>query len=150
PVLRAFTAPAGRRYLAGWIGAGEIHVLSPKLLARRASKVPGSREMVMLVPAALYARLAVAAANKRWAPPFTPASTLRYLRWAWLVEGAAQWLSGRAAHAGPAIRRRLHEGAKPDFPPKLRDAALLGGSVIDLLAREVGADAVARLVLLDA
>src|SRR3954447_15599071 len=32
PVLRAFTAPAGRRYLAGWIGAGEIHVLSPKLL----------------------------------------------------------------------------------------------------------------------
>ncbi|MEA2425244.1 MAG: hypothetical protein QOH13_1654, partial [Thermoleophilaceae bacterium] len=59
PLLRMFTAPAGRRYLAGWVGAGEIHVLSPRLLSRRASKVPGSREMLMLVPAALYARVAI-------------------------------------------------------------------------------------------
>ena len=149
PFIRLVTAPAARRYQAGWIGAGEMHVLTPRLLARRASKVPGSREMLMLVPAALYVRLAIGAANKRLAPPFTPRTTLRYLRWAWLVEGVAQWLSGQTAHARPAVIRRLREGGKPDFPPGLRDAALLGGSVIDLLAREEGPDAVARLVLLD-
>jgi hypothetical protein len=149
PFLRLMTAPAARRYMAGWIGAGEMHVLSPPELAKRASNVPGSREMMMLVPAALYARLAIGAANKRLAPPFTPKTTMRYLRWAWLVEGVAQWLSGQTAHARPAVIRRLREGGEPAFPPGLRDAALLGGSVIDLLAREEGPDAVARLVLLD-
>jgi len=147
PVIRALTAPAGRRYQAGWIGAGEMHVLAPRVLARRASKVPGSRDMLMLVPAALYARLAIGTANPRLAPPFTPATTIRYLRWAWLVEGVAQWLSGQTAHARPAITRRLREGGTPAFPPSLRDAALLGGSVIDLLAREQGSSAVARLVI---
>src|SRR5215207_4789386 len=146
PVIRALTAPAARRYQAGWIGAGEMHVLSPRVLARRASKVPGSREMLMLVPAALYARLAIGTANPRLAPPFPPATTIRYLRWASPVEGVAQWLSGQTAHARPAITRRLREGGKPAFPPSLRDAALLGGSVIDLLAREHGSAAVARLV----
>src|SRR5256714_7660054 len=41
PFARAVTAPAGRRYLAGWFGATELHVLAPRLLARRASAVPG-------------------------------------------------------------------------------------------------------------
>jgi hypothetical protein len=146
-LVRVLTAPAGRRYQAGWVGAGEMHVLSPRLLQKRASNVPGSREMLLLVPASLYARLAVGAANKRLAPPFTPATTIRYVRWAWLVEGVAQWLSGQTAHARPAVTRRLREGGPPSFPPGLRDAALLGGSVIDLLAREEGAEAVARLVI---
>jgi hypothetical protein len=147
PLVRATSAPAGRRYLAGWIGAGELHVLTPRLLQKRASKVPGSREMLLLVPAALYARLAIGTANKHLAPPFTPATTVRYIRWAWLIEGVAQWLSGQTAHARPAVTRRLREGGKPAFPPSLRDAALLGGSVVDLLAREEGPEAVARLVV---
>lgn len=146
PLVRAMTAPAARRYLAGWIGAGEMHVLAPRLLERRASKVPGSREMLMLVPAALYARLAIGTANPRLAPPFTPGTTIRYARWAWLVEGVAQWLSGQTAHARPAVTRRLREGRPPSFPPGLRDAGLLGGSVIDLVAREAGADTVARMI----
>ena len=37
PVARLVTAPAARRYLAGWFGAGEIHVLAPAALERRAS-----------------------------------------------------------------------------------------------------------------
>src|SRR4051812_15795280 len=41
PPPRAVPAPAGRRYLAGWFGASELHVLAPRLLARRASAVPG-------------------------------------------------------------------------------------------------------------
>jgi hypothetical protein len=146
PVIRFLTAPAARRYMAGWVGGSEMHVLTPKLLAKRASKVPGSREMLMLVPAALYARLAIGTANTRLAPPFTPGTTIRYLRWAWLVEGVAQWLSGQTAHVRPAVNRRLHEGAAPTFPPSRRDATLLGGTVIDLLAREEGVKAVKRLV----
>jgi hypothetical protein len=102
--------------------------------------------MLALTPAALYARLAVGALNPRLPPPFSPGATVRYARWAWLVEGAAQWLSGQTAHSRPAIGRRLREGAAPIFPPALRDATLLGGSVLELLAREEGPPAVARLL----
>jgi hypothetical protein len=35
----------------------------------------------------------------------------------------------------------------PSFPPGLRDAALLGGTLVDLLAREEGPDAVSRLII---
>lgn len=146
PLVRHLTAPAARRYLAGWAGADELHVLAPDVLARRASSVAGSREMLSLVPAALYARLAVGVANHRLPPPFTPGATIRHWRWAWLVEGAAQWLAGQARHARPAIARRLREGGEPSFPPGVRDATLLGGSVLDLLAREEGREAVAALI----
>jgi hypothetical protein len=146
PLVRRLSAPAARRYVAGWAAAGEIHVLAPRLLERRASSVPGSRRLLALVPAALYARLAVGAANARLPPPFTPGATVRYARWAWLVEGAAQWLSGQTPHARAAVARRLHEGPAPSFPPGLADATLLGGSVLELLAREEGPAAVARLI----
>jgi hypothetical protein len=66
------------------------------------------------------------------------------LRWAWLLEGAARWFSGQTEHARPAIGRRLHEGGPPRFPPGLRDAPLLGGTVVDLLAREGGERAAAE------
>ena len=42
------------------------------------------------------------------------------------------------AHLRPAIARRLRERASPSFPPTARDAALLGGTVFDLLSRESG------------
>jgi hypothetical protein len=48
-------------------------------------------------------------------------------------------------HLRPAIARRLHEGGRPDFPPGVRDAALLGGTVLDLLAREEGGRAAVDL-----
>jgi hypothetical protein len=67
------------------------------------------------------------------------------LRWAWLLEGTARWFAGQTEHARPAIARRLREGARPSFPPAARDALLLGGTVIDLLAREQGEHAAARL-----
>ena len=145
PLARAVTAPAGRRYLAGWFGASELHVLAPRLLARRASAVPGSRELLMLAPRALYAAVVVGANNPELPPPFRPASFVRYLRWAWLAQGAAQYLSGQVPHLRPAIARRLHEGPRPDFPPGMRDAALLGGTVFDLLAREEGGAAAVSL-----
>ena len=143
--MRRLTAPAARRYLAGWPGRGTLHVLAPRLLAQRAANVDGSREMLLLTPAALYVHLVVAASNERLPPPWTPRSAVRGARWAWLLAGAAQWFSGQTGHARPAIARRLREGERPSFPPSLRDATLLGGSVIDLVAREEGVEAAVRL-----
>ena len=139
PLAVRATAPASRRYLVGWPGRDAVHVLAPSVLEERASAVPGSREMLRLAPAALYAQLAVRASNPRLRRG-------RRLRWAWLVLGAAQFLSGQTAHVRPAVKRRLHEGSPPSFPPALRDAHLLGGTVLDLLAREEGEEAVAGLV----
>jgi hypothetical protein len=145
PVMRRLTAPVARRYLAGWTSRGTLHVLAPRLLAERAANTEGSREMLLLTPAALYVQLVVAACNPALPPPWSPRSTARAARWAWLVAGAAQWFSGQTAHARPAIARRLREGTRPDFPPRLRDSVLLGGSVVDLVAREEGTEAAVRL-----
>jgi hypothetical protein len=145
PAARALTAPAARRYLVGWPGRRELHVLAPRILAKRASNVPGSREMELLAPAALYTQLVVGHNNPELPPPFRPAKLVRGVRWAWLLLGAAQWFSGQTQHARPAIARRLREGGEPDFPPSLRDAQLLGGTIIDLLAREEGEHAAVEL-----
>lgn len=139
------TAPAARRYLAGWAGREELHMLEPKLLQRRASAVPGSREMLELTAPALYARRVISANNADLTRRAAPRRGRQELRWAWLLEGAARWFSGQTEHARPAIARRLHEGGRPAFPPGPRDALLLGGTVIDLLAREEGPQAAADL-----
>src|SRR5947209_7524823 len=146
PVTWLATAPAARRYVGGWVSGTEIHVLAPDSLEARASNVTGSREMLTLTAAALYARRVIVENNQELARARGPARTRLELRWAWLLEGAGRWFSGQTEHARPAIARRLHEGGTPDFPPGLRDALLLGGTVIDLLAREEGDRAAARFV----
>jgi len=146
PIMRRATAPAARRHLAGWPGRNALHTLTPRLLAARAASVEGSREMLLLTPAALYIQLVVAECNPALPPPWSPRSTARARQWAWLIAGAGQWFSGQTAHARPAIARRLREGTRPDFPPSLRDAALLGGTVIDLVAREEGVGRAVELV----
>jgi hypothetical protein len=138
PIVRRLTTPAARRYLAGWTGRGSLHVLAPRLLAERAANTDGSREMLALTPAALYVQLVVGACNPALPPPWALRSSVQAVRWAWLLAGSAQWFSGQTAHARPAIARRLRDGARPAFPPGLRDAALLGGTVVDLVAREEG------------
>ena len=135
---RRLTAPAARRYVVGWAGERELHVLSPRLLAQRASNVEGSLEMLMLAPSALLARHALARRHPGFPPPLGPRRLLRWLRWAWLLEGAAQFFSGQVHHVRPAVTRRMREGGAPSFPPGRADAPLLGGSVFDLLAREEG------------
>jgi hypothetical protein len=138
PVQRRLTAPAARRYVVGWAAEHELHVLSPRLLAQRASNVEGSLEMLMLAPSNLLARRAIAARHPGFPPPLGPRRLARWMRSAWFVEGAAQWLSGQTRHVRPAIARRLREGPPPSFPPGRADALLLGGTVFDLLAREGG------------
>jgi hypothetical protein len=140
------TAPAARRYLVGWAGRDELHVLAPDALEARASNVPGSHHMLALSAAALYSRRVITENNHDLPRATTPARLAAELRWAWLLEGGARWFAGQTEHARPAIARRLREGRRPSFPPGLRDAALLGGTVIDLVAREEGERAAVELV----
>jgi len=145
PVARLVAAPASRRYFAGWFEREAVHVLAPPALERRASNVAGSREALLLSPEHEYAHVVVGANNPDLPPPFSPAAFRRYVRWAWLCEGAATWLAGQTPHLRAAIVRRLREGGRPEFPPAARDAMLLGGTVFDLLEREHGAEAAAGL-----
>jgi hypothetical protein len=138
PLARAVSAPAGRRYFAGWFASGEIHVLSPAALEQRASGVPGSRAALLRTPRHEYAHLVIGANDPLLPPPFSPRAFRRYVRTAWLSEGAATYLSGQVPHLGAAVVRRLREGAPPSFPPAPRDALVLGGTVFALLERERG------------
>ena len=138
-------APASRRYFAGWFTEADIHVLSPPALERRASKVPGSREALLLSPLHEYSHLVIGANNPDLPPPFSPAAFRRYVRWAWLCEGGAVWLSGQTPYLRAAIVRRLREGGRPEFPPSASDAMLLGGTIFSMLEREGGPRAAAAL-----
>lgn len=145
PLARMAAAPAARRYMAGWFGRREIHVLAPAALEERASAVPGSREALLLSPLHEYAHVVIGANNPALPPPFTPPAFARYLRWAWVCEGAATHLAGQTEHLRPAIARRLREGDRPPFPPRARDAVLLGGTVFAQLEEEAGVEACVRL-----
>jgi hypothetical protein len=146
PLARFAASPASRRYMAGWFARREIHVLSPEALDERASPGEGSREALMLSPLHEYAHLVVALNNEALPPPFTPRSFARYLRWAWLAEGAATHLAGQTPHLRAAVARRLYEGPPPAFPPSPRDAPLLGGTLLGMLQEECGTGAVVKLV----
>ncbi len=139
------SVPAARRYVVGWGDARELHVLGERALDARASGLSDSREMLRLGAAAMYARRVVLENNHdlRLRPALTRRAAT--LRWAWLLDGAARWFSGQTDHARPAILRRLREGREPRFPPGWRDAALLGGTVIDLIVEEKGELAAAQV-----
>jgi hypothetical protein len=102
--------------------------------------------MLERAPHALYAKRVIMLNNRELIGRFGPVRVSRKLRWAWLLEGGARWFAGQTEHARPAIARRLHEGGRPSFPPDLRDAALLGGTLIDLLVREEGERAAVQFV----
>ena len=89
PLARAVAAPASRRYYAGWFTKTDIHVLSSPALERRASKVPGSREALLLSPLHEYSHLVIGANNPDLPPPFSPTAFRSYVHWAWLCEGGA-------------------------------------------------------------
>jgi len=145
PAARMASAPAGRRYLAGWATRTELHTLNDSALERRAGGEDSLRALLG-TSERLYTQVVLAANNPRIPPPWGPRAFSRYLRWAWLVEGGAQYYSGQYASFRPAVLRRLNEGGTPSFPPSARDASILGGSVFDLLDQEIGRDACDLLV----
>ncbi len=145
PALWGVTGRAARRYVAGWAGHGELHVLSPLALRARASKVSGSFEMLALAPASLYARRVIIEANRELQSARLPARLWAELRWAWLLDGASRWFSGESAHARNVVGQHIRTGHRPHFPPTARDAPLLGATLIELLAEQQGEAGVARL-----
>jgi len=145
PAARWSAAAAGRRYLAGWAMATELHVLNDPHMDRRAAG-EDSREALRGTAERLYAQLVVAANNPALPPSWTPRRFARYLRWAWLVEGGAQYFARQTGLYRAAVNRRLREGSRPSFPPSRRDAVLLGGTIFDLLEAERGREACERLV----
>jgi hypothetical protein len=147
PLARLAASPASRRYMVGWFSSREIHVLSPDALEERASPVEGSREALMVSPLHEYAHLVIGLNNPALPPPFNPGSFRRYLRWAWLAEGAAAQLSGQTPYLRAAVARRLREGGAPSFPPSARDAPLLGGTLLDMLEEESGPAALVELTV---
>lgn len=145
PAARWSAAPAGRRYMAGWAMATELHVLNDPHMERRAAG-EDSREALRGTAERLYAQLVVAANNQALPPSWTPRRFARYLQWAWLVEGGAQYFARQVDLYRGAVIRRLREGSRPAFPPSRRDAVILGGTVFDLLENERGPEACERLV----
>jgi hypothetical protein len=142
PAARWSAAPAGRRYMTGWAMATELHVLNDPQLERRAAG-DDSREALRGTAERLYAQLVVAANNPDLPPSWTPRRFARYLGWAWLVEGGAQYFSRQVGLYRAAVIRRLRESARPSR----RDAVILGGTIFDLLEAERGPEACERLAL---
>src|ERR1700712_3564680 len=145
PAARWSAAPAGRRYLAGWAMATELHVLNDTHMERRAAG-DDSKEALLGTAERLYAQLVIAANNTSLPPYWTPRRFARYLSWAWLVEGGAQYFSRQVGLYPPRGPRRLRETPRPSFPPSRRDAVILGGTIFDLLENERGPEACERLV----
>src|SRR5690242_14981536 len=145
PAARWSAAPAGRRYLAGWAMATELHVLNDKHMERRAAG-DDSLDALRGTAERLYAQLVIAANNSALPPAWPPGRLYRYLRWAWLVEGGAQYFARQVGLYRAAVIRRLRESSRPAFPPSRRDAVILGGSLFDLLEEERGPQACEMLV----
>jgi hypothetical protein len=146
PIARWSAAPAGRRYLAGWAMASELHVLNDRHMGKRAAG-EDSYEALRNTAERLYAQLVIGANNPELPPSWTPRRFGRYLGWAWLVEGGAQYFARQVGLYRAAVIRRLRESARPSFPPSRRDAVILGGTIFDLLESERGPDACERLAL---
>ena len=145
PGARLAAAPAGRRYLAGWAMASELHILNDDYTDRRAA---GEDSLAALRGTAerLYAQIVIAANNTRLPPPWGPRKFARYVSWAWLIEGGSQYFAGQTGLFRPAVNTRMRQGDRPAFPPSARDAIILGGTIFDLLERERGRDACTVLV----
>ena len=108
-------------------------MLARPALERRASGVPGSREAP--ITPRTSTRTWCWAHNPDLPPPFSIDSFRRYVRWAWLCEGAAAWLSGQTRHLRPAIVRRLREGGRPEFRPTGATRCCSAGPIFTLLER---------------
>jgi hypothetical protein len=146
PAVRLAAAPAGRRYLAGWPMLTEVHTLNEPWLEQRAGGEDSERALRGTAER-LYVQIVLAANNPLLPPLWTPRRFLRYLRWAWMIEGGAQYFSGQVPLFKAAVLNRLRAGSSPPkFPPSRRDAVILGGTVFDLLERERGPAACELLV----
>ena len=100
PAARWAAAPAGRRYLAGWAMANEVHILSDEHADRRAAG-EDSRRALRGTAERLYVQIVLGANNEQIPPPWGPRRFARYLRWAWLIEERPSTSPVRSRCSGP-------------------------------------------------
>jgi hypothetical protein len=143
--LWAATEPAARQFVTGWVSSRELHVLAPRYLRERAAGNTTAVQMLAYAAPTLYTRRVVIESNYDLHLASAPGRSLASWRWAWLLEGASRWFSGETSWSHQAIARRLNQGRRPSFPPSLRDAPVLGGTVFDLLGDEQDERAAAML-----
>ncbi len=125
--------------------ATELHVLND-FHADRLAAGEDSQRALRGTAERLYVQVVLAANNRSLPPPWGPRRFARYLRWAWLIEGAGQYFAGQVPLFRAAVISRMREGKSPRFPPSARDAIILGGTVFDLLSDQVGQSACELLV----
>ena len=130
PLERLLTAPAARRYVVGSTGgAATIHVLAPRRCGRARRTSRARARCSSSRPTVLYAQLVVGAQQP------APAAAVRRrrgcsarLRWAWLVEGAAQLLRRPDRARAPGDRAAPARRRAPRLPARrCATRALLGG-----------------------
>src|SRR6476646_5517886 len=114
PAARWSAAPSGRRYLAGWAMATELHVLNDPHMERRAAG-EDSREALRGTAERLYAQLVVAANNPDLPPSWTPRRRHPRRHDLRPARDRARARGLRAARARAAPRRR-----RPDPGSSLR------------------------------
>jgi len=98
----------------------ELHVLNDRHMERRAAG-EDSLEALRGTPSASSPAGALHQQH-RAAALWTPRRFVRYLRWAWLVEGGAQYFARQVGLYRAAVLLRLRGGARVSFPPSRRDA----------------------------
>ena len=144
-VLVAVGSVVALMLLTNFGTAGEIHTLNDSWMDRRSAGEDSLRALRGTAER-MYCEIVLAANNPPLPPMWTPRRFVTYLRWAWLIEGAAQYFTGQTALFRAAVITRLRGGERPAFPPSRRDALILGGTVFDMLDRHAGPDACARMV----
>ena len=104
----AATWPAGR-----WPRSSTSSTTSTRTAAP-----PGEDSLAALRGTAerLYAQIVLAANNERLPPPWGPRRFARYVRWAWLIEGGAQYFAGQTSLFRAAVNTRMRQGAPAAVP----------------------------------
>ena len=95
--------------------AGEIHTLNDSWMERRSAGEDSLRALRGTAER-MYCQIVLAANNAALPPMWTPRRFLTYLRWAWLIEGAAQYFTGQTSLFRAAVITRLREGERPALP----------------------------------
>ncbi len=102
--------------------------------------------MLALTPASLYARWVIAAGNRELQAAGATQRLWLGQHWAWLLEGAARWLSGETGYSRSVVGSYMRDARRPHFPTARRGRADPGRTLIELLAERRGEAGVARLV----
>lgn len=136
------TETHGRRYLASWTSGSTLHLISPERLRRGTENHISLRAAMERAPACGLAHMALGHANSG----LSLQRALRSRGWFWLAWGAGQTLVGQVPTLASVIAVRRKERRALSLTPAMRDAVILGGSIVELVLRERGLTGLVHLL----